>query len=276
METLMMRGKPVAEALREKIEKKIEIAKAKGKIITLAILTVGNDAASHVYKNRLIKLAESLGAEAKTVELAETSTQEEVETAIKNLNADENITGILPMMPLPKHLDGDIVGSFIAPEKDMDCLNPSNVGNLYLGHNLWAPCTPRACMATLDYYGIELKGKNVVVLGRSNVVGKPVGLLLLNKHATVTICHSRTVDLTKILQQADIVVAAIGVANFVKPEMVKDGVVIVDVGINATDNGLCGDVASEVAQKASAFTPVPGGIGVVSNMMVMETLTRNL
>lgn len=272
----MMQGKPVAEALREKIVKKIEVAKEKGQEITLAILTVGNDPASHVYKKRLIKLAESLGVKALAVELSETSTQEEVKNAIEKLNEDKNITGILPMMPLPKHLNGDVVGSYIAPEKDMDCLNPSNVGDLYLGRNIYAPCTPRACMATLEFYGIELKGKNVVVLGRSNVVGKPVALLLLNKHATVTVCHSRTEDLVKILKDADIVVAAIGKANFVKPEMVKEGVVIVDVGINATDDGLCGDVDSTVCTKASAFTPVPGGIGVVSNMMMMETLTRNL
>lgn len=276
METLMMKGKAVADAFRTKIDAKLAAAKAAGQIVTLAILTVGEDPASQVYKNRLIKMTESLGATVKLVALPATAGQEEVETAIKELNEDQAVTGILPMMPLPKHLDADAVGAALAPAKDVDCLNPLNAGELYMGRSRWAPCTPRACMATLAHYGITLQGKNVVVLGRSNVVGKPVALLLLQEHATVTICHSRTVDLPQVLRQADIIVAAVGIPNFVQPEMVKDGVVIVDVGINATETGICGDVAAAVADKASAFTPVPGGIGVVSNMMVMDMLSRNL
>ena len=276
METLLMSGKPVADAARERIAAKIAAAKANGKQITLAIITVGDDPASHVYKSRLIKMTESLGAGVKTVELPATASQEEVEAVIKELNADETVTGILPMMPLPKHLNSDAVGASLAPAKDVDCLNPLNAGELYLGRSRWAPCTPRACMATLSHYGIELKGKHVVVLGRSNVVGKPVALLLLQEHATVTICHSRTQDLPGVLRQADIIVAAVGIPAFVKPEMVKDGVVIVDVGINAVDGKLLGDVDTAVAAKASAFTPVPGGVGVVSNMMVMDMLSRDL
>ena len=276
METLLMSGKPVADAARERIAAKIAAAKTNGKQVTLAIVTVGDDPASHVYKNRLIKMTESLGAGVKTVELPATASQEEVETVIKELNADEAVTGILPMMPLPKHLISHAVGALLAPAKDVDCLNPLNAGELYLGRSRWAPCTPRACMATLSHYGIELKGKHVVVLGRSNVVGKPVALLLLQEHATVTICHSRTQDLPGVLRQADIIVAAVGIPSFVKPEMVKEGVVIVDVGINAVDGKLFGDVDAAVAEKASAFTPVPGGIGVVSNMMVMDMLSRDL
>ena len=276
METLLMSGKPVADAAREGIAAKIAAAKTNGKQVTLAIVTVGDDPASHVYKSRLIKMTESLGAGVKTVELPATASQEEVETVIRELNVDEAVTGILPMMPLPKHLNSDAVGALLAPAKDVDCLNPLNAGELYLGRSRWAPCTPRACMATLSYYGIELKGKHVVVLGRSNVVGKPVALLLLQEHATVTICHSRTQDLPGVLRQADIIVAAVGIPSFVKPDMVKDGVVIVDVGINAVDGKLFGDVDAAVAEKASAFTPVPGGIGVVSNMMVMDMLSRDL
>ena len=276
METLLMSGKPVADAARERIAAKIAAAKANGKQVALAIVTVGDDPASHVYKSRLIKMTESLGAGVKTVELPATASQEEVETVIKELNADGGVTGILPMMPLPKHLNSDAVGALLAPSKDVDCLNPLNAGELYLGRSRWAPCTPRACMATLAHYGIELKGKHVVVLGRSNVVGKPVALLLLQEHATVTICHSRTQDLPGILRQADIIVAAVGIPSFVKPDMVKEGVVIVDVGINAVDGKLLGDVDAAVAAKASAFTPVPGGIGVVSNMMVMDMLSRDL
>lgn len=276
METLLMSGKPVADAARERIAAKIAAAKTNGKQVTLAIVTVGDDPASHVYKSRLIKMTESLGAGVKTVELPATASQEEVEAVIKELNADEAVTGILPMMPLPKHLNSDAVGALLSPAKDVDCLNPFNAGELYLGRSRWAPCTPRACMATLSHYGIELKGKHVVVLGRSNVVGKPVALLLLQEHATVTICHSRTQDLPGVLRQADIIVAAVGIPSFVKPDMVREGVVIVDVGINAVDGKLLGDVDAAVAAKASAFTPVPGGIGVVSNMMVMDMLSRDL
>ena len=276
METLLMSGKPVADAARERIAAKIAAAKANGKQVALAIVTVGDDPASHVYKGRLIKMTESLGAGVKTVELPATASQEEVEAVIKELNADDAVTGILPMMPLPKHLNSDAVGALLSPAKDVDCLNPFNAGELYLGRSRWAPCTPRACMATLSHYGIELKGKHVVVLGRSNVVGKPVALLLLQEHATVTICHSRTQDLPGVLRQADIIVAAVGIPAFVKPDMVKEGVVIVDVGINAVEGELIGDVDEAVAAKASAFTPVPGGIGVVSNMMVMDMLSRGL
>ena len=276
METLLMSGKPVADAARERIAAKIAAAKTNGKQVTLAIVTVGDDPASHVYKSRLIKMTESLGAGVKTVELPATASQQEVEAVIRELNVDEAVTGILPMMPLPKHLNSDAMGTLLAPAKDVDCLNPLNAGELYLGRSRWAPCTPRACMATLSHYGIELKGKHVVVLGRSNVVGKPVALLLLQEHATVTICHSRSQDLPGVLRQADIIVAAVGIPSFVKPDMVKEGVVIVDVGINAVDGKLFGDVDAAVAEKASAFTPVPGGIGVVSNMMVMDMLSRDL
>ena len=273
METLLMKGKPVADFYREAIAKKIAAAKH---TITLAILVVGDDPASHVYKNRLVKLITSLGGKAKEILLPAASTEEDVINAIRKLNRNRYVTGILPMMPMPKHINGDHIAACIAPGKDIDCLHPQNTGNVYIGLSPWAPCTPRACMATLAYYDIDLQGKNVVVIGRSNVVGKPVAALLLQKNATVTVAHSRTANLPALLQQADIIVAAVGKPCFVKPEMVKQGVVIVDVGINATPTGLVGDVDPAVAAKASAFTPVPGGIGVVSNMMVMECLTRNL
>lgn len=276
METILMKGKPVADVYRAAISEKIADAKTRGKKATLAIVVVGDDPASHVYKGRLVKLVESLGGAAKLVELPGTSTQAEVIATVKRLNRNRYVHGILPMMPMPKHINGDEVGATIAPSKDVDCLNPFNAGELFLGRSQWAPCTPRSCMAILAHYGIELSGKHAVVIGRSNVVGKPVADLLLAQNATVTICHSRTKNIAEILQTADIVVAAVGRACFVKPEMVKEGVVIVDVGINSVDDKLVGDVDPAVAEKASAFTPVPGGVGVVSNMMVMECLTRNL
>ena len=276
METILMKGKPVADVYREEISAKIAEAKAKGVVACLAILVVGDDPASHVYKGRLVKLIESLGGKAKLVELPASTSQEEAIVAVNKLNRNRYVHGILPMMPMPKHINGDAIGAAITPSKDVDCLNPANAGELFLGRSKWAPCTPRSCMAILKHYNIELSGKNAVVIGRSNVVGKPVADLLLAQNATVTICHSRTKDIAGILQNADIIVAAVGKACFVKPEMVKEGVVIVDVGINAVDGKLVGDVDPAVAEKASAFTPVPGGVGVVCNMMVMECLTRNL
>ena len=276
MDTMLMRGKPVSDVYREMITEKIVAAKQRGLLVTLAIVVVGDDPASHVYKNRLVKLIEGLGGAAKVIELPGTANEEDVIGVVKKLNRNRYVTGILPMMPMPKHINGDAVGAAVSPNKDVDCLNPQNSGDVFMGRSKWAACTPRACMATLEHYGIELEGKNVVVIGRSNVVGKPVAVLLLQKNATVTVCHSRTKNLSELLKTADVIVAAVGKPCFVKPEMVKEGVVIVDVGINAVGDKLVGDVDPAVAAKASAFTPVPGGIGVVSNMMVMECLTRNL
>ena len=276
MDTIIMRGKPVADAYREAISKKITEAKERGLLVTLAIIVVGDDLASHVYKDRLVKLIEGLGGAAKVILMPAETPEAEVISTIKKLNRNRYVSGIMPMMPMPKHINGDNVGAAISPNKDVDCLNPQNIGDVFMGRSRFAACTPRACMATLEHYGIELEGKRVAVIGRSNVVGKPVSVLLLQKNATPTICHSRTKNLPDILREADIIVAALGKPCFVKPEMVKEGVVIVDVGINAVDGKLVGDVDPAVEAKASAFTPVPGGIGVVSNMMLMEGLTRHL
>ena len=276
METLVMSGRPVADAYKEQIKEKVEAAQKSGKKVTLAILTVGQDPASFVYRKRLLKITESLGIGSRCVELPETATTEETVAAIRKLNEDPDVTGILPMMPMPKQVDGDAVGVALAPEKDMDCLSPANGGALLMGKGRWAACTPRACMAMLKYYKIPLDGKHAVVLGRSNVVGKPVALLLLQENCTVTVCHSHTKNLPELVRQADIVVAAIGKAGLVTPDMVKPGAVIVDVGINVTETGIVGDVAPEATEKASAFTPVPGGVGVVSNVMMMDAVVRDL
>ena len=270
METLVMSGRPVADAYKEQIKEKVEAAQKSGKKVTLAILTVGQDPASFVYRKRLLKITESLGIGSRCVELPETATTEETVAAIRKLNEDPDVTGILPMMPMPKQVDGDAVGAALAPEKDMDCLSPANGGALLMGKGRWAACTPRACMAMLKFYKISLDGKHAVVLGRSNVVGKPVALLLLQENCTVTVCHSHTKNLPELVRQADIVVAAIGKAGFVTPDMVKPGAVIVDVGINVTETGIVGDVAPEATEKAS------GGVGVVSNVMMMDAVVRNL
>jgi len=274
--TLLMKGRAVAEACKEQILHKIAYARAHGRDAGLAILLVGDDPASKVYTGRLAKQAEKLGIKAEVVELSRSTSTKEVLSQVKRLNEDETVTGILPMMPMPSHIDGSAVGAAIAPAKDVDCLNPFSCGLLYLGKSEWAPCTPRACLATLKHYGIEMAGKRIVILGRSNVVGKPAALLLLKENATVTICHSKTVNLPDICRQADILIAAIGRPGFVTPEMVKEGAVIVDVGINVVQDEIVGDVDPAAAKKAAALTPVPGGIGVVCNMMVMEALTRNL
>lgn len=272
MEALLMKGKPVADVYRENIAASIAAAKESGNKPTLVILLVGDDPASCVYTERLAKLTESLGATAKVVRMPAETTEEEVITLIRKMNRNRYITGILPMMPMPKHINSDAVGAAVTKHKDVDCLNPTNAGELYLGRRSWAPCTARACMAALEHYKIDLKGKHAVVIGRSNVIGKPVALLLLQKHSTVTICHSKTENLADITKKADIIIAAVGKAGFVTADMVKEGAVLVDVGINEVDGKLVGDIAPEATAKASAFTPVPGGIGVISNMMVMECL----
>lgn len=272
MEALLMKGKPVADVYRENIAASIAAAKENGNKPTLVILLVGDDPASCVYTERLAKLTESLGATAKVVRMPAETTEEEVITLIRKMNRNRYITGILPMMPMPKHINSDAVGAAVTKHKDVDCLNPTNAGELYLGRRSWAPCTARACMAALEHYKIDLKGKHAVVIGRSNVIGKPVALLLLQKHATVTICHSKTENLADITRKADIIIAAVGKAGFVTADMVKEGAVLVDVGINEVDGKLVGDIAPEATAKAYAFTPVPGGIGVISNMMVMECL----
>lgn len=276
MEVIRMDGAPVAEKYREEISAKIRAARAAGQSVVLAILTVGQDPASLVYRKRLLAMAEKVGASTRCVELPETADTAAVVAAIQELNDNAEITGILPMMPMPAQVDSEAVGAALAPSKDMDCLSPVNGGVLLMGQGRWAACTPRACLAILKYYRIPLAGKHAVVLGRSNVVGKPVALLLLQENCTVTVCHSRTRNLSELLQSADIIVAAVGRAGFVTPDMVKPGAVLVDVGINVTEQGVAGDVDPAAAARASAFTPVPGGVGTVSNIMMMDALTRGL
>lgn len=272
---LLMKGKEVADAAKSQLLSAITHLKQDNIIITLAILIVGNDPASHAYKDRMVKLAESLGIVTQVVLLPEDANMPTVLAEIQKLNKDTRITGILPMMPLPRHLDANIVSNEIATDKDVDCLHTYNIGELYSVNSKWAPCTPRAVMATLNHYKIPVVGKHVVIIGRSNVVGKPVANLLLAANATVTICHSKTTNISSITKHADIIVAAVGVPGFVQPDMVKDGVVIIDVGINSVDGKLVGDVQSEVQAKASAFTPVPGGIGTVTTTMLAQALLRN-
>ena len=276
MTTLSMQGKPVAAVYREGLQKKLAAAKKQGQQITLAILTVGDDAASHIYRDRLAKATEAVGATVRQVNLPASATQDQMLEELRALNADPDITGILPMMPLPQQINERSVCAALAPEKDLDCLQPANCGLLYLGQSKWGPCTPRACLAILDYYQVDVAGKHVVVIGRSNVVGKPVALLLLQRNATVTICHSKTANLSAIIQSADVVIAAVGRAGFVKPEMLRDGVILVDVGINALpEGGIMGDIDPACYAKAAAYTPVPGGVGPMTIAMLLSNTVQS-
>ena len=277
MEQVIMRGKPVADALRAQFEAKIAAAAARGQQVTLATFRVEGDAASEVYQKRLAKTVASVGAHVQQVVLPETVSQTSAERTLQSLIVDHTVTAILPLQPFPRALDADKLLAMIPAAQDADCLTPAGAGEFYLGHSPWGPATARSCMAILDFYGVELPGKHAVVLGRSNVIGKPVAHLLQQANATVTLCHSRTRDLADICRRADVVVAAIGKAGFVTPDMLREGAVLVDVGINVLpDGGICGDATPAAYEKCSAYTPVPGGVGVVSNWMIVDYLTRNL
>lgn len=268
-------GRQVAAAARALLETKVRDIAGQGKQCCLAIVLVEGDPASKVYTNALVKLAGEIGVGAIVRSFPETVSIMELLAAVAELNRDESVTGILPMMPLPPHLNADKVAEQLHPDKDIDSINPLNVGLVAAGKSKWAPCTPRAVMAVLDYYGVQLEGRHAVVVGRSNVVGKPLFQLLLARNATVTVCHSRTKNLAELTARGDIVIAAVGKPEFIKPDMIKAGAVVIDVGINELDGRLVGDVEFDaVSRVAGAITPVPGGIGAVSNVMVMEALLR--
>ena len=270
-------GKRISAEIRGEIAEQTAAFKAeRGYAPGLAVIIVGEDPASQVYVRNKKKACEEVGFYSEVYEMAAETTQDELLTLIDKLNADGNIHGILCQLPLPKHLDETAVLLRIKPEKDVDAFHPYNVGKIMIGDYNFLPCTPAGVMALIQRSGIEVAGKNCVVIGRSNIVGKPMAMLLLHANGTVTICHSKTQNLKKICAEADILVAAIGRANFVTADMVKDGAVVIDVGINRLESGkLCGDVNfSEVEPKASYITPVPGGVGPMTITMLMQnTLT---
>ena len=242
----------------------------------LAVVIVGNDPASEVYVRNKCRACEAVGFYSEKYEMSGDTTEDELIALIDRLNADERIHGILVQLPLPKHLDVEKVLLRIKPEKDVDAFHPYNTGLIMQGKYDFLPCTPAGVMELLARYNVEIKGKECVVVGRSDIVGKPMAMLLLHKDGTVTVCHSKTNDLAEVCRRADILVAAVGKANFVTADMVKDGAVVIDVGINRLPDGkLCGDVAyDEVEKKAFAITPVPGGVGPMTIAMLMRnTLT---
>jgi methylenetetrahydrofolate dehydrogenase (NADP+)/methenyltetrahydrofolate cyclohydrolase len=265
-------GKLVAKAVKEEVRSRVEALKARGIRPGLATVLVGDDPASHVYVRNKQRTCEELGMHSVGHDLSATTSQEELLALIDRLNRDPAIHGILVQLPLPKPLRSAPVLYAVSPDKDVDGLHPVNIGKLTMGEPRFVPCTPAGVMAMLDYYKLPIEGKTAVVVGRSNLVGKPVAMLLLHRHATVTICHSKTPDLAAVCRRADILVAAMGKARFIRGEMVKEGAVVIDVGINRQPDGkLVGDVDFEAAAaRASWITPVPGGVGPMTIAMLMR------
>ncbi len=267
-------GKKVSAQVKQEVKNETELLKKEYSITPgLAVVIVGDDPASRVYVNNKKKACELVGFHSEEYALSAETTQEELLSLVKELNEKKDINGILVQLPLPKHLDDKAVIEAINPLKDVDAFHAVNVGKIMLGEYDFLPCTPAGVMEMLHYYNIEVSGKNCVVIGRSNIVGKPMAMLLLHENGTVTICHSRTKNLAEICSKADILVAAVGRPKFVTADMVKEGAVVIDVGMDRDGNGkLCGDVDFEnVKDKCSYITPVPGGVGP----MTIATLMKN-
>ncbi len=273
----LISGKVVSADVRAKLSEEVKNFKeSTGVTPGLAVILVGNDPASAVYVRNKHKGCLEVGMNSFEITMPEDTTEAELLDKIDELNADKNVHGILVQLPLPKHISEDNVINRIDPKKDVDAFHPANVGKILIGNYDFIPCTPAGVMELLHYYNVDIVGKECVVIGRSNIVGKPMALLLLAEHGTVTVCHSRTKNLKEITKRADILVVAIGRANFVGADAVKEGAVVIDVGINRLENGkLCGDVNfEEVEPLASKITPVPGGVGPMTiTMLLKNTLT---
>ena len=269
-------GKELAKKVRKELKKEVEVLKAKGINPKLAVIMVGNDPGSTVYVRNKSKACEKVGIEFEEFLFEETIEEKELLDLIDKLNEDDLIHGILLQCPVPKHIDVNKAFRRISPNKDVDGFNPINVGNLTIGEDAFISCTPYGVVKMFEEYNIETEGKRAVILGRSNIVGKPMIQCMLNKNSTVTVCHSRTQNIGEVIKEADIVIAAIGKPNFVKADMVKDGAVVIDVGINRLDDGtITGDVDYEkVAEKASYITPVPGGVGPMTIAMLLNNVVK--
>ena len=268
-------GKVISAAVKERVRAGVSELNKKGITVGLAVIIVGEDPASKIYVANKKKACKALGIISEEYALPASTTEEELLKLVDELNRKKSINGILCQLPLPSHLDEKLIINSILPEKDVDAFHPANVGRIMIGDFDFVPCTPAGIMEMLAYENINPEGKTCVVIGRSNIVGKPMAMLLLHKNGTVTVCHSRTQNLKEICSKADILVAAVGKAKFVTADMVKDGAVVIDVGMNRVEGKLYGDVDyDEVAKKASAITPVPGGVGPMTIAMLMQnTLT---
>ena len=275
--SIIIDGKKTSADIKAEIAKETEsFKKESGVTPGLAVIIVGNDPASEVYVRNKCRACEAVGFYSEKYELPESTNESELIALVERLNDDKRIHGILVQLPLPKHIDVEKVLLTISPSKDVDAFHPYNTGKIMQGKYDFLPCTPAGVMELLRRHNVDIKGKNCTIIGRSDIVGKPMAMLLLQADGTVTICHSRTKDLSSVCRNADILVSAVGRAEFVTADMVKEGAVVIDVGINRREDGsLCGDVKyDEVAEKASAITPVPGGVGPMTIAMLMRnTLT---
>lgn len=271
-------GKAISAEIKEELKGKVAEYKKQGVEITLAVVKVGNDPASAVYVRNKEKACEYVGITSRTLALPEETTEEELLKVVNDLNEDKAVNGILVQLPLPKHIDESKVLLAIDSNKDVDGFHPVNVGKMVIGEETFLPCTPAGIIEMLKRTDVEISGKECVVIGRSNIVGKPMSMLMLKENATVTIAHSRTKDLKEVTKRADILIAAIGKAKFVTADYVKEGAVIIDVGMDRDENGkLCGDVDFDsVSQVASAITPVPGGVGPMTVTMLLLNCLRSV
>ena len=271
-------GKQFSLDIKNELNEKVAKYKEQGIEITLAVVKVGNDPASAVYVRNKEKACEYVGINSKTLALPEETTEEELLNVVKELNEDKNVNGILVQLPLPKHIDESKVLLTIDSTKDVDGFHPVNVGKMVIGEDTFLPCTPAGIIEMIKRTDIDIEGKECVVIGRSNIVGKPMAMLMLKENATVTIAHSRTKGLKEVTKRADIIVAAIGKAKFVTADYVKEGAVVIDVGMDRDENGkLCGDVDFEsVSKVASAITPVPGGVGPMTVTMLLVNCLRSV
>ncbi|MDY3929322.1 MAG: bifunctional methylenetetrahydrofolate dehydrogenase/methenyltetrahydrofolate cyclohydrolase FolD [Clostridia bacterium] len=272
----ILNGKEVSQRIKDEMKQQVEELKEKGINPGLAVIIVGNDPASRVYVNNKKKACEELGIYSEEYALSEETSEAELLELINKLNNKKEINGILVQLPVPKHINEETVINAISPIKDVDAFHPVNVGKIMVGNYDFVPCTPAGVMELIKESGIDVAGKDCVVVGRSNIVGKPQAMLLLHKNGTVTVCHSKTKNLKEKTKQADILVAAVGIPNFITGDMIKEGAVVIDVGINRTeDKKLVGDVEFSSAEKvASAITPVPGGVGPMTIAMLMKNTIK--
>lgn len=273
---MIIDGKQIAENIKENVRKEVAALNEKGIFPSLSVIVVGNDPASEVYVRNKARACEKVGIISNTYKLPENATTEDVVELVKALNDDEKVHGILVQLPLPKGIDEERVISAVSSEKDVDGFSVSSSGSLYLGKEYgFTPCTAAGIIDLIKSTGIDISGKNAVVIGRSDIVGKPVAILLLRENATVTVCHSRTKNISEYTKNADILIAAVGRKHFVTCDMVKDGAVVIDVGINREDGKLYGDVDYEnVSKKASHITPVPGGVGPMTIAKLLENTVK--
>lgn len=270
--TQIIDGKKISQEIKDELREQVAKLKKQGTNVSLAVIQVGNDPASSVYVRNKKLACEYIGIQSLSYELPEETSEEELVGLVQKLNEDPSVNGILVQLPVPEHINADKIIQTISPDKDVDGFHPQNVGKLVIGERGFVSCTPAGIIQLLKRYGIEITGKHCVVIGRSNIVGKPMALLMLRENATVTVAHSKTHNLKEICQNADILIVAIGKPQFITADYVKDGAVVIDVGIHRDENNkLCGDVKyDEVAPKASAITPVPGGVGPMTIAMLMH------